>query len=135
MVKFGSMIHNITSNGTAKWSGDLAFLNTWQYTLGAEILVARGRQELFDSGVLHYYNYGALYNTSTKIVARTTTEDRMLKSAEYFVSSFILHKHYSVSCATKHVRFQSIGTTSGFQPGICHFMHEQAQLKVTNRNL
>jgi hypothetical protein len=88
VVNFGAKIYNITANGTAKWSGDLAFLNKWQYTLGAEILVARGRQELFDSGVLHYYNYGALYNTSTKIIARTTTEDRMLKSAEYFMAGF-----------------------------------------------
>ncbi|KAJ9602984.1 hypothetical protein H2200_012279 [Cladophialophora chaetospira] len=85
---FGSKIHNLTLNGTANWSGELSFLNTWRYNLGAEILVARGRQELFDSGVLFYYNYGALYNTSTKIIARTTTQDRMLKSAEYFMAGF-----------------------------------------------
>ena len=30
----------------------------------------------------------ALYNTSTKIIARTTTQDRMLKSAEYFMAGF-----------------------------------------------
>lgn len=85
---FGSFIQNITANKTATWSGQLSFLNDWKYQLGSEILVARGRQELFDSGVLHYYNYGGLYNTSTKIVARTTTEDRMIKSAEYFMAGF-----------------------------------------------
>lgn len=58
VASFGSKIHNITANGTAKWSGELSFLNSWKYQLGAEILVARGRQELFDSGVLFYYNYG-----------------------------------------------------------------------------
>jgi len=57
-ASFGSKVHNLTTNGTAKWTGELSFLNTWRYTLGAEILVARGRQELFDSGVLFYYNYG-----------------------------------------------------------------------------
>lgn len=88
VASFGQKLHNLTSNGTATWSGELSFLNNWTYTLGAEILVARGRQELFDSGVLHYYNYGGLYNTSTKIIARTTTEDRMLKSAEYFMAGF-----------------------------------------------
>ena len=51
-------------------------------------MVPRGCQELFDSGVLHYYNYGQLYNTSTKVIARTTTEDRMLKSAEYWMAGF-----------------------------------------------
>ncbi|KAK5944476.1 hypothetical protein PMZ80_003758 [Knufia obscura] len=85
---FGSKIYNITHNSTATWTGALSFLNGWKYTLGAEILVARGRQELFDSGVLFYYNYGHLYNTSTKLVSRTTTQDRMLKSAEYFMAGF-----------------------------------------------
>ncbi|KAK5086378.1 hypothetical protein LTR05_003546 [Lithohypha guttulata] len=85
---FGSKIYNVTRNGTATWTGALSFLNTWSYTLGAEILVARGRQELFDSGVLFYYNYGHLYNTLTKLVSRTTTQDRMLKSAEYFMAGF-----------------------------------------------
>lgn len=43
---------------------------------------------LIDSGVLDYYDYGHLYNTSKKIIARTTTQDRMLKSAEYFMAGF-----------------------------------------------
>jgi len=60
-------------------TGLLSFLNEWKYELGAEILVPRGRQELFDSGVLHYYQYGQLYNPNSKIIARTTTQDRMLK--------------------------------------------------------
>ena len=29
----------------AKFTGALSFLNSWSYNLGAEILVARGRQE------------------------------------------------------------------------------------------
>ncbi|KAL9115209.1 MAG: hypothetical protein Q9227_001003 [Pyrenula ochraceoflavens] len=85
---FGSLIQNITGNGTAKFSGDLAFLNNRSYKLGSEILVPRGRQELFDSGVLHYYNYGQLYPIGKKILARTTSQDRMLKSAEYFMAGF-----------------------------------------------
>jgi hypothetical protein len=83
---FGQRIANATGKFNA--TGALSFLNKWTYNLGAEILVPRGRQEMFDSGVLHYYQYGQLYNTSTKIVARTTTQDRMLKSAEYFMAGF-----------------------------------------------
>lgn len=71
-----------------KASGPLAFLNSWEYQLGQEILVQRGRQELFDSGVLHSYMYSSLYNPNSKIIVRTTTQDRMLKSAEYFVAGF-----------------------------------------------
>lgn len=89
VVKFGKALASQSKTGTAgNFSGALSFLNSWSYKLGAEILVPVGRQELFDSGVLHYYDYGHLYNTSTKIIARTTTQDRMLKSAEYFMAGF-----------------------------------------------
>jgi len=67
------------AKGTFGATGPLKFLNDWSYQLGAEILVPKGRQELFDSGVLHYYQYGQLYNPNSKIIARTTTQDRMLK--------------------------------------------------------
>lgn len=66
-----------------KASGALAFLNDWTYGLGVEILVPKGRQELYDSGVLHYYQYGQLYNPNSKIIARTTTQDRMLKVSNF----------------------------------------------------
>ncbi|GAO18775.1 hypothetical protein UVI_02052590 [Ustilaginoidea virens] len=73
---------------TFKPHGSLAFLEHWQYQLGAEILVPKGRQELFDSGVLHNYMYGSLYNPHSKIIVRTTTQDRMLKSAENWMAGF-----------------------------------------------
>ena len=37
-------IQNATAAGY-KFIGDLSFLNTWSYQLGAEILVPKGRQE------------------------------------------------------------------------------------------
>lgn len=69
-------------------TGPLEFLNEWEYQLGYEILVPKGRQELFDSGILHSYMYSSLYNPNSKIIVRTTTQDRMLKSAEYFMAGF-----------------------------------------------
>lgn len=86
---FGAKVANMTGKFTA--SGALSFLNEWKYELGAEILVPRGRQELFDSGVLHYYQYGQLYNPSSKIIVRTTTQDRMLKVCSHFVSIVLLY--------------------------------------------
>ncbi|KAI5356807.1 putative histidine phosphatase superfamily, clade-2, histidine acid phosphatase active [Septoria linicola] len=87
----GQKLLNYTTGvlGKAKFSGPLEFLNTWTYKLGAEILVPVGKQELFDSGTLHQIEYGHLYkNNGTKITARSTTQDRMLKSAEYFLAGF-----------------------------------------------
>ncbi|CAK7275370.1 hypothetical protein SEPCBS119000_006659 [Sporothrix epigloea] len=76
------------AKGKFQTFGPLAFLQDWEYKLGHEILVPKGRQELFDSGVLHSYMYGSLYNPNSKIIVRTTTQDRMLKSAENFMAGF-----------------------------------------------
>lgn len=77
------------ATGMFNATGLLSFLNTWTYKLGAEILTPIGRSELYDSGVLHQYQYGHLYpNNGSKIIARSTTQDRMLRSAENFLSGF-----------------------------------------------
>ncbi len=85
------MLAENAGNFTA--TDSLSFLNTWSYNLGAEILVPRGRQELFDSGVLHYYQYAQLYNPYSKIIARTTTQDRMLKVCQNLYKSSCLCKY------------------------------------------
>jgi hypothetical protein len=87
VVSWGQKISKAIANGTV-FTGELAFLNKWTYGLGLEILVPQGRQELFDSGVLHFYNYGSLYKNDSKLVVRTTTQDRILKSAENFLAAF-----------------------------------------------
>lgn len=60
------------ASDTLKAKGALGFLNNWRYQLGHEILVPKGRQELFDSGILHSYMYSSLYNPNSKIIVRTT---------------------------------------------------------------
>ncbi|KAK0662046.1 putative 3-phytase A precursor [Cercophora samala] len=84
----GRRIGEAKKKGGFKARGELDFLNEWSYELGEEILVPKGRQELYDSGVLHAYMYGKLYNPNSKIIVRTTTQDRMLKSAENFMAGF-----------------------------------------------
>ncbi|KAJ4292699.1 hypothetical protein N0V90_009362 [Kalmusia sp. IMI 367209] len=77
------------AKGNFQAHGAMSFLNQWRNILGTEILVPVGKQQLFDSGVLHYYEYGHLYpNNGSKIIARTTTQRRMLESAEYFLAGF-----------------------------------------------
>ena len=79
----------VDAKGNFKAHGPLSFLNNWRFMLGAEILVPNGKMELFNSGTLHYYQYGHLYpNNGSKIIARTTTQRRMLESAEYFMAGF-----------------------------------------------
>ena len=72
------------ASGEAKFSDKLSFLNDWTYKLGEQILTSFGRQMLYDNGVRHNVEYGHLYDSSngSKIIARSTTQDRMTVSAE-----------------------------------------------------
>ncbi|KAJ9121586.1 hypothetical protein QFC22_002205 [Naganishia vaughanmartiniae] len=74
----------------ANWNatGDLAFLNDWEYKLGAEVLTPFGRQQLFNLGVSARVKYGFLLDrfTDRLPVFRTESQDRMLKSAQNFAS-------------------------------------------------
>ena len=87
---FGQKIQNATKAGKLNATGDLAFLNHWNYTLGTEVLTHVGSQELFDSGVKHYYQYAKLLENLTehKPVIRTTSQSRMLDSARYWTLGF-----------------------------------------------
>lgn len=80
-------IAELLGNGT-RFTGNMEFLNTWKYQLGKEELTALGRQQLFDSGVLNWFNYGQLYDPSSPLIARTCSQVRMLQSAENFLNGF-----------------------------------------------
>ncbi|KAK9244492.1 hypothetical protein V1506DRAFT_507441 [Lipomyces tetrasporus] len=50
------------------------------------MLVPQGRKELFESGILNYYNYGHLYDNSFKLVVRTLSQ--AVRVFENFLASF-----------------------------------------------
>lgn len=87
---FGAVVGNWTKAGNLTASGELAFLTNWTYELGAEYLVPIGAQQLFDSGVYHYYQYGKLLNQSLghKPVVRVPSQSRMLNSSRYWTLGF-----------------------------------------------
>ncbi|EJU00867.1 phosphoglycerate mutase-like protein [Dacryopinax primogenitus] len=88
-ASFGVKVANNTGKFNA--SGSLSFLNKWQYGLGAEILTPFGREQLFELGVSFRVKYGYLldkFANGTLPVFRTTSEDRMLKSALNFAAGF-----------------------------------------------
>lgn len=96
----------------ASFTGSLSFLNGFSYKLGAEILTPVGRQQMFDAGVQAFYQYRYLYNSSApKIVARTTSQDRILKSAEYWLSGMWLSMNMSSNCLHCKVSSVSSGPT------------------------
>ncbi|KAI1332493.1 phosphoglycerate mutase-like protein [Xylariaceae sp. FL0255] len=90
--EFAEAIANATAAGTIEVSGELAFLANWTYKLGAELLTPFGRSQDFLLGVQHRQLYGHLLNNFTEAgtlpVFRTTSQDRMVKTAHNFAAGF-----------------------------------------------
>lgn len=86
-LKLAEWLTGEVENFTA--SGELQFLNDWVPNAGQAALGTYGNQQLFDKGVRTFFRYGGLYNdNSKKLVARTTTQERMTMLAEYFLAGF-----------------------------------------------
>lgn len=85
---FSAKLQNATKTGGFVASGDLSFLNTWQYKLGAELLTPYGRLQNFALGVGFRQLYGNLLNNFTEQnalpVFTTESQDRMVKTLENF---------------------------------------------------
>ncbi|KAI0302585.1 phosphoglycerate mutase-like protein [Russula brevipes] len=95
---FATKIHNASTGAGFTATGPLAFLNTWTYKLGAEILTPLGRQQLYELGVNTRIRYGDLLKEATDLpVWRTTSQERMLDSALQFAAGFFGVQEYSTS--------------------------------------
>ncbi|TFK56975.1 phosphoglycerate mutase-like protein [Heliocybe sulcata] len=88
-ANFAAKLHSVATTSGFKASGPLAFLATWEYRLGAEILTPFGREQMYDLGVGFRVKYGELLKGFTQLpVFRTTSEDRMINSALNFAAGF-----------------------------------------------
>ncbi|KAF9517079.1 hypothetical protein BS47DRAFT_1340107 [Hydnum rufescens UP504] len=90
--KFSAKLHAAAQTGKLRFTKDLAFLNSWTYKLGEELLTPFGRKQMFDLGVSFRSNYGSLLKNFTEKgtfpVFRSETQDRMVKSALNFAAGF-----------------------------------------------
>ncbi|KAK6334071.1 hypothetical protein TWF696_002573 [Orbilia brochopaga] len=90
---FGQKVLNWTTANTRKrFTGPLAFLNSWKYQMAESYLTGIGAATAFQSGVAHWNRYGRVlynatagqlaYNTSVrpKPVLRTTSQSRIQNS-------------------------------------------------------
>lgn len=93
VVQLGKRIADAGKAFTPK--DDLAFLKDWKYQLGSEILVPKGREELYNSGRLfrsyfrfywHQLTSAQVYSTATCTESFTTQEARS-SSAQRYVGS------------------------------------------------
>ncbi|KAK8867559.1 phosphoglycerate mutase-like protein [Apiospora arundinis] len=91
-AQFAEKIANATKKDGFTTKGDLEFLSTWTYKLGAELLTPFGRSQEFLLGLEHRQLYGELLNNFTEQgtlpVFRTESQDRMVKTAVNFAAGF-----------------------------------------------
>lgn len=90
---FAAKLQAASQNGTGLTAtGDLDFLSSWQYKLGAELLTPFGRKQNFDWGVAARVLYGHLLQNFTEAgtlpVFRTQSQDRMVKTMLNFAGGF-----------------------------------------------
>ncbi|KAJ6473997.1 phosphoglycerate mutase-like protein [Mycena vitilis] len=86
---FATLLHGTAETTGVNVTGPLAFLSTWEYKLGAEILTPFGRSQLFNLGVGFRVKYGELLKGFTDLpVFRTTSQGRMVDSALHFAAGF-----------------------------------------------
>jgi hypothetical protein len=106
MEPFAAKVKNFTSaHPSAQFKGPLEFLNSWTYQvgqLGKSLLIGSGSVTEFTSGVRFWTQYGRLlynatagqprYNASSvkrkNPVLRSTSQGRILESAEYWATGF-----------------------------------------------
>ncbi|KAJ7085973.1 phosphoglycerate mutase-like protein [Mycena crocata] len=95
---FATLLHGVAATTGVNVTGPLAFLATWEYKLGAEILTPFGRSQLFDLGVGFRVKYGELLKGFADLpVFRTTSQGRMVDSALHFAAGFFGVQTYQKS--------------------------------------
>jgi hypothetical protein len=83
---YGDLIADLQERVT-RYSGKYAFLETYNYTLGADQLTAFGEQQMVNSGIKFYHRYQELAKDTAPFV-RATSETRIFESAQHFTRGF-----------------------------------------------
>ncbi|KAI0058243.1 phosphoglycerate mutase-like protein [Artomyces pyxidatus] len=98
-ASFAGRVHKAANSSSGvTFSGALAFLDTWTFKLGAEILTPLGREQLYSLGVSSRVRYGDLLKGFNALpVWRTTSEERMVDSALQFAAGFFGVQQYQTS--------------------------------------
>ncbi|KAL3473462.1 histidine phosphatase superfamily [Aspergillus californicus] len=83
---YSELISSIQSNVTS-FPGKYAFLESYEYTLGADDLTTFGEDQMVDSGEKFYRRYQSLTRKITPFI-RSSGSDRVVASAEKFIEGF-----------------------------------------------
>lgn len=106
------------------FEGDFAFLEKFQYNLGADQLTDFGRQEMVNSGIDLFSRYQDLAEITTPFI-RASGEDRVIESARKFSAGF--HRAKIASGATNDASYpypvvvisEETGSNNTLEHGLC----------------
>jgi hypothetical protein len=85
-IVYGAFVAALKANVTS-FHGRYAFLNDYNYTLGADMLTEFGRRQMVNSGIKFYQRYRALAGDATPFL-RAASQERVVESARLFGSGF-----------------------------------------------
>lgn len=83
---YAALVDKIHANATSYGKG-FEFIESYEYTLGADQLTVFGQQELINSGAKFFERYESLTTTSTPFV-RSSGQDRVVESAMNWTQGF-----------------------------------------------
>lgn len=84
--QYAALISKLHSN-VKNYTGAYTFLQTFNYSLGADLLTTFGQQELVDSGRKFYNRYESL-TSSASIFVRSSGQERVVESAMNFTQGY-----------------------------------------------
>lgn len=85
-LAYAALIARIRLN-VKKYGKRFAFIENYEYTLGADQLTPFGQQQLVNSGIKFYHRYKSLANNEAPFV-RSAGQKRVVESAEKWVEGF-----------------------------------------------
>lgn len=85
-AQYAALVDKIHANATSYGSG-YEFIESYEYTLGADQLTVFGQQELINSGTKFYARYESLARTVSPFV-RSSGQDRVVESAQNWTQGF-----------------------------------------------
>ncbi|KAL2148517.1 hypothetical protein VTH82DRAFT_2071 [Thermothelomyces myriococcoides] len=85
-AQYAELIDRI-HNSTVSYGPGYEFLETYNYSLGADELTKMGQQEMVNSGIKFYHRYRALARDSIPFI-RTAGQNRVVQSAKNFTQGF-----------------------------------------------
>jgi 3-phytase len=131
--KYRDLLEKIKNGATL--TGNAAFLKDYQYNLGTESLVPFGEQEMVNAGIHFYQRYPDLSSENEPFI-RTTSSQRVKKSAEKFIQGFQFSREQTstrlnaptigtvISNEAGHNNTLNHNTCPRFEATYNHFKHE-----------